>query len=220
MRTIALETASQIALRNYSEEVEGGKSVYLWLWWRRIHAIKHRFLQKLAASHVKFAASHVIFATSHEKQVSPLMILVLFYIWEDARIWAPKIFWKYLSEGPFCQFSQSTECLIPDNPPWNPFRVCWRSVTAVASDFILVVPDGEWRFLFETRHPNCHTIVWVKNTLSSSYMKGYFKFLVLVYFYLQVLWRLKLILLDMVKPLLCWRPNPTNYRQYLITPWW
>ena len=37
--------------------------------------------------------------------------------------------WKYLSEGLFCAIL---------------FRVCWRSVTAVANEFILVEQGGEW----------------------------------------------------------------------------
>ena len=80
IRLIAWETASQIALRNRSEEVGGGQgvSVHMWFRWRGIRAIKHTFWQKVAAS--------------HEEQMSLLMILVLFYIWEDARIWAYKIF--------------------------------------------------------------------------------------------------------------------------------
>ena len=29
------------------------------------------------------------------------------------------------------------------SPPWIPFRICWRSVTAVANDLILEEPDGK-----------------------------------------------------------------------------
>ena len=48
MRTIAWETAFQIALRNCSKEV-GGRSVYLWFWWRgsscsQAHIFCRRFL--------------------------------------------------------------------------------------------------------------------------------------------------------------------------------
>ena len=57
-----------------------------------IRGVKHTFWQKVAAS--------------QEEQMSPLMILVLFEISKDARIWAHTIFpWKYLSEGLFYQFS-------------------------------------------------------------------------------------------------------------------
>ena len=63
MRTRALETASQRSLRNCSEEV-GGRSVYIYDLAKGVHAIKHSFWQKVAAS--------------REEQMSPLMILVLF----------------------------------------------------------------------------------------------------------------------------------------------
>ena len=84
MRTIDWETASQIVLRNCSKEVEEERSIYIWFWWRGIRAIRHTFWQKVAAS--------------HEEQMSLLVVLVLFWIWEDTRNWAHKIFsWKYLT---------------------------------------------------------------------------------------------------------------------------
>ena len=43
MRTVAWETAFQIALRNYAEEAEGKVSVYVILV-KGIHAIGHTFL--------------------------------------------------------------------------------------------------------------------------------------------------------------------------------
>ena len=64
MRTIARETASQIAPRNCSEEVAAGEvSPYVVLV-KGVHEIRHTFWQKVAAS--------------HEEQMSSLMILVLF----------------------------------------------------------------------------------------------------------------------------------------------
>ena len=42
--------------------------------------------------------------------------------------------------------AQSTSLLICTL--WIPFRVCCRSVTAVANDSILVEPDGKWHFFF------------------------------------------------------------------------
>ena len=64
---------------------------------------KHTFWQK--------------FDASHEEQMSPLMILVLCYIWEDARNWAHKIFsWKYQTIWwlvlPVFPRTQSTSFLI------------------------------------------------------------------------------------------------------------
>ena len=58
------------------------RSVYMWFWRWELHAVKHTFWQKVAAS--------------HREQMSPLIVLVLFWIWGDARIWVHKIFfWKY-----------------------------------------------------------------------------------------------------------------------------
>ena len=51
MRSIAQETAPQIALRNFSKEV-GGRSVYICDFGEGgVHAIKHIFSQKVATSH-------------------------------------------------------------------------------------------------------------------------------------------------------------------------
>ena len=63
MRSIAWETASQIALRNCSKKVRGEVGMYMILV-KRTRAIKHAFWQKVAAS--------------HEEQLSLLVILVLF----------------------------------------------------------------------------------------------------------------------------------------------
>lgn len=52
------ETAFQIALISCSERHEA-RSVYMWFWWRWGNTpIKHKFLQKVAASHVKVTADH------------------------------------------------------------------------------------------------------------------------------------------------------------------
>ena len=51
MRTVAQETASQRALRNCFEDV-GGRLVYTYDFSEeRMHAVKHTFWQKVAASH-------------------------------------------------------------------------------------------------------------------------------------------------------------------------
>ena len=63
MRTIDLETASQVVLRNCSKEVRG-KVRIIYDFSEGGTCIKHTFWQRLAAS--------------HEEQMSPLMILVLF----------------------------------------------------------------------------------------------------------------------------------------------
>ena len=98
MRTIAWEIAAQIALRNCSEEV-GVESVFMWFWWRgnacNQACIFCRFLRVMRNSH-------------HHKDFSAFL---------DRRRyknWAHKISsWEYLSEDLSCQFSQSSECLIP-----------------------------------------------------------------------------------------------------------
>lgn len=50
MRTIALEAAFQIVLKNYSKEVGGMVSIYVILVNREVHATKPTFLHKVAAS--------------------------------------------------------------------------------------------------------------------------------------------------------------------------
>ena len=63
MRTTALETASQIALRNCSKEARGKVSQYYMILVKRVHAVKHRFWHKIV--------------TSQKEQMSLLMILVI-----------------------------------------------------------------------------------------------------------------------------------------------
>ena len=71
-----------------------------------IHAIRHRFFQKVSAHLVKLSASH-------EEQLLPWRILVLSWVWEDTRIGLRKISsWKYLFEDLSCQFSPEHRCLI------------------------------------------------------------------------------------------------------------
>ena len=94
-------------------------------------AIKHTAQWKIAAS--------------HEEQIFQLMILVLFYEWEDARQWVLKIFsWEYLTiwRPVLTVFPQHR---LPHSwsPSWTPFRMCWRPTTAVANDSVLVKLGGE-----------------------------------------------------------------------------
>ena len=56
----------QVALQNCSREVEVKVSILYDFSERGLYAVKHTFLQK--------------FAADHKGQISPLMILVLFYI--------------------------------------------------------------------------------------------------------------------------------------------
>ena len=96
----------------------------------------------------RVAAVHYKVAASQEEQVLLLTILVLSWPWEDGRIWAHKISWKSLTTWrPFCLLFPEPTVLHSQSPPWTPCRGCWRSKTAVASDFILVVLHDERQFL-------------------------------------------------------------------------
>ena len=74
LRTVALETASQIALRNCPREVKNEPG-YIGVFAEKTKKQKH------VVEHQKITARH---RNRHLK----LMILVLFYVWEDARVWA------------------------------------------------------------------------------------------------------------------------------------
>lgn len=72
------EPAFQIALRNCPEEAQGKVRICDFGEGGGIHAIKHKFLQTVAASHVKVAASHVKITASYEEQASPWKMVLLF----------------------------------------------------------------------------------------------------------------------------------------------
>ena len=118
----------------------GARSGYMWFWWRGIYTVRDTFWQRLAASPEKVTASH-------EEQMSPLIILVFIYMWEDARIWAHKI-WKHPYEGMF--FQVFPEHTVPHSwsPPSTPFRLCCRSASTAAHDLIFVEVDGKWQIFF------------------------------------------------------------------------
>lgn len=60
------------------------------------------------------------------------------------KIWAHKIFWKYLTIWvTLLPIFPRTQCLIPYLPPWTHFRGCWRSATAMAHDLFLVEVAGK-----------------------------------------------------------------------------
>ena len=102
MRTIALETGFQVALRNCAKEERcvWGVSIYV-IWVKKVHAVKHTFWQKLAAS--------------YREQMSPLIILVFSSDVRRCKIWAHKIFpWKYLTIWvTLLPIFPRTQCLIP-----------------------------------------------------------------------------------------------------------
>ena len=76
---------------------------------------------------------------SHKDQISQLMILVLFYIWEDARIWGHWNFSLHMHLNYLGAHISKTQNVSS----WIPFRVCCRSATTVANDLILV--ELEWQ---------------------------------------------------------------------------
>ena len=53
----------------------------------------------------------------------------------------------WLCEGLFCQFFQEHRVPHSWSLPGTPFRICWRSTTAMASDLILVEADGKCQVL-------------------------------------------------------------------------
>ena len=72
LRTIAQESATQIALRNCSKEArEEYIEVFTWNKQKQKHVIEH---QKVTAN--------------HRKQRSQVNDFSAFLVWEDARVWA------------------------------------------------------------------------------------------------------------------------------------
>ena len=65
--------------------------------------------------------------------------------------WAHKIFWKYLSEGLFCQFFPKHRVPHSSSLSWTPFRVCWKSAATAVCDLILVDAEDKCQFLVGTR---------------------------------------------------------------------
>ena len=152
MRTIAWETASQIALRNSSREV-GRRSVLHMILVRWVHAAKYTFWQRLTA-HCK-------------EQMSQLMILVLFLDMRRCKNWAHKI-WKYLTieADLFCHFPQNTECLLHSwSPPWTLCRGCWRSAAPEVHDLILVEVYGKCQSVVGRRENH----IYVEDILNTLY---------------------------------------------------
>ena len=137
MRTIAWETAFQIALRNCSKEV-GGRSVYMWFWERG---------STCNQAHI-FAAMKECGAFLDMKR---------------CKNWAYKsISWKYVTIWrPVLPVFWNTECFIPDlhpelpagvvedQQPWqqvwfNPCKDTWRAPLASAS-LSLMPQNTKWK---------------------------------------------------------------------------
>ena len=85
----------------------GNVSIYLSLV-RKLHVIKHTFLQKAAASLIKVTASH-------KEQTSPFIILLLIWTWRTVRIGLIKSSENIYLKSYSADFSQNTECLTPEH---------------------------------------------------------------------------------------------------------
>ena len=100
---------------------------------------------RFSSVQVKFSAS---ITHTHKKTHLKLMVLVLIYVWEDARIWGHwnsslDMLINYL--GAHISKTQNASSWFSF---WIIFRMYWRSVTAVAKDLICVELDGRWHSLF------------------------------------------------------------------------
>ena len=148
MSTIARETAPRVALRDCPEAV-GGRSVCLWFWQPGNACSKARIFAECCCwspaedvTRKEFSAFIDMKRCKHcSHKISP---------------------WEYLKppEDLFCQFLESTECLIAALHP-ECFRGSWRSAAAVSHDFILVEGDGQhpWQVrICSWQHPALNTI--------------------------------------------------------------
>ena len=82
-----------------------------------------------------------------------LTMLVLFYVWADARIWGSlQFFLRSTSNYLWGLFIQSTGCLILSS--WIPLRVHCQWAAAVGYNFTLLELGGEQRSLFFFVHTN------------------------------------------------------------------
>ena len=136
MRTIAQETACQIALRNCSIEVREDVSIHVILvkghMWNEAHV-----WQKVVSSH------------SRKADVSVNDFSAFLDMRRCKKLGSSNLLLK-ISEDLLCQFFPEHRVPPSWSPPWTPFRGCWRSAAAVAHDLILVEPHGERQFLVGT----------------------------------------------------------------------
>ena len=148
MSSIARETAPQVALRDCPEAV-GGRSVSVWFWPLGNARSKARVFVECCCwspaedvTRKEFSAFLDMKRCKHcTHKISP---------WECLKP----------SEDLFCQFLESTECLIAALHP-ECFRSSWRSAAAVPHDFILVEGDGQhpWQVrICSWQHPALNTI--------------------------------------------------------------
>ena len=127
MRTIVLETAFQITLRNSSAEAVGEGQYTCDFGEGGVHSIKHLFSKKVS--------------TSQEEQRSPWRTLILFEIWGDTKSRLIKSALENICVMT-CSASFSSREPHTCSPPWTPFRGYRRSADAAAHDLILTEVDS------------------------------------------------------------------------------
>ena len=135
MRTLAQETASQIALRNCSKEIVGKVSIYLIL-------VKGE--EYMQSSTYFFFAEGFCWSQGAGiimKNVSAFLDLRRYKNWAHKigpSIWrpVPPVFLEHRAPH-FCSL------------PWAPLRGCWRSATSAACDLIPVEEDDKCQFVVD-----------------------------------------------------------------------
>ena len=135
MRTVALDSAPQVALRDCSKAAGEKVSVEVILVKGEYMQSSRVFLQNVSAS--------------HKEQSSPWRILVFFRYEEIQELGSHKVVsWKYLTIWrpvlPVFPWAQSTLFLFST---LNSFRQSRKSAAATVDDLILMEIDGKWHFV-------------------------------------------------------------------------
>ena len=137
MRTIAWESAFQIALRNCSKEAGGKVSIYMFL-------VKGEYAQSSTTLFFVHVFLLVVRTVNTLKDFSAFLDMRRYKNWTHKMdsckyltIWRPVLPVPHPPAEPdrvphFCSLH------------WTPFRRCWKSAASVAHDLILVVVDSEW----------------------------------------------------------------------------
>ena len=137
MRTIAWESAFQIALRNCSKEAGGKISIYMFL-------VKGEYAQSSTTLFFVHVFLLVVRTVNTLKDFSAFLDMRRYKNWTHKMdsckyltIWRPVLPVPHPPAEPdrvphFCSLH------------WTPFRRCWKSAASVAHDLILVVVDSEW----------------------------------------------------------------------------
>ena len=138
MKTIAWESAFQIALRNYSKEAGGTVSIYMLL-------VKGEYMQSstdLFFVHGRFLL--VVRTVIAIKDFSAFLDMRRYKNWTHKMdSWKCLTIWRPVLPVPHPPPEQDR---VPHfcSLPWTPFRRCWKSAASAAHDLILVAVDSEW----------------------------------------------------------------------------